>query len=385
MNKKNKLIHFSKPLIPPKAKIYLKKVLLSGELAGDYAFTKKCHAWLEKHSRTSNVLLTTSCTHALEMAAILIDIKEGDEVIMPSYTFSSTANAFILRGAKIVFVDIRPDTMNIDEALIKQAITKRTKAIIPVHYAGVGCEMNTILKIAENNGLYVIEDAAQGMMSSYKNKPLGSIGDIGVYSFHETKNYVSGEGGAIILNNDKFKKRAEIIREKGTNRSQFFRGEVNKYSWQDIGSSYLPSELNAALLLSQLEMAEQITKNRLKSWDAYYRQLVPLAENGNIDIQKIPDRCEHNGHMFYIKLKNLNVRTAMINYLRKNSIYAVFHYIPLHSSKAGKKYGRFCGNDRFTTLESEKLMRLPLYFGITNDEILYICEKVKAFFGSRGR
>ncbi|MFA5779097.1 MAG: dTDP-4-amino-4,6-dideoxygalactose transaminase [Elusimicrobiota bacterium] len=373
-------MYFNKPVIPSNARKYLETVMLSGKLSGDHKFTKKCNAWLEKKTKAKKVLLTTSCTHALEMAAILTDIKRGDEVIMPSYTFPSTANAFVLRGAKIVFVDIRPDTMNIDEKLIEVAITDKTKAIIPVHYAGVGCEMDTIGKIAKKHNLFVIEDAAQGMMSTYKNKALGTFGQFGAYSFHETKNYTCGEGGAIIINDSRFTKRAEIIREKGTNRSQFFRGEVDKYTWMDVGSSYLPSELNAAFLFAQFEMAEAIKKNRMKRWNLYYTMLKNLQEKGYIKLPNVPLDCVHNAHMFYIKVKNLEERTKLLNYLKVKGINALFHYVPLHHSPAGQKYGRFFGTDKFTTRESERLLRLPLYYDMPLSEVERICKTIKKYF-----
>ncbi|MBU4185299.1 MAG: dTDP-4-amino-4,6-dideoxygalactose transaminase [Proteobacteria bacterium] len=374
------MISFSKPMVPECAVEYLKEVLFCKELAGDNTFNKKCNLWIEEFTKTKKSLLTTSCTHALEMAALLININEGDEVIMPSYTFTSTANAFILRGAQIVFVDIRPDTMNMDENLIEQAISEKTRAIVPVHYAGVGCEMDTILSIARQRTLIVIEDAAQGMMSTYNGKALGSIGDLGAYSFHETKNYTCGEGGAILISDKRYVERAEIIREKGTNRSQFFRGEVDKYGWQDIGSSWLLSELNAAVLYSQLEKAAEINENRLTTWNLYMEALSPIKDKGHIDLPYVPAECKHNAHMFYIKLKEIDERTKMINYLRENGIYAVFHYVPLHSSPAGLKFSRFSGKDRYTTKESERLLRLPLFYGIAGDDIAYICQKIKTFY-----
>ncbi len=374
------MISFSKPIIPESSGKYIEKVLSSGRLSGGNFFNKECASWIEKTLSVTKASLTPSCTHALEMAALLINIKNGDEVIMPSYTFSSTANAFILRGAQIVFVDIRPDTMNIDENIIESAITGKTRAIVPVHYAGVGCEMNAILSIARKHNLAVIEDAAQAMMSTYNGKALGTIGNIGAYSFHETKNYTCGEGGAVLINDKKYVKRAEIITEKGTNRSQFFRGEVDKYGWQDIGSSWLLSELNAAVLYAQFEMAADINDNRLKTWALYFEKLEPLKEKGYIELPHVPVECKHNGHMFYIKLKDLEERTRMINYLKENGIYAVFHYVPLHSSPAGLKFSRFSGKDQFTTKESERLLRLPLYYGISIDEISYICQKIKAFY-----
>ena len=314
------------------------------------------------------------------MAGILCDIQPGDEVIMPSYTFVSTANAFVLRGAKIVFVDVRPDTMNIDENLIEEAITDRTKAIVVVHYAGVACEMDKIMEIARQHDLKVVEDAAQGVMSKYKGKWLGTIGDMGCFSFHETKNYTCGEGGAILLNHDVLGERAEIIREKGTNRSQFFRGQVDKYTWVDIGSSYLPSELNAAYLYAQLEAAKTVNEDRLRSWDLYYELFKPLAKEGHIEIPFIPEDCEHNAHMFYIKVKNLEERTKLLAHLKENEIGAVFHYIPLHSSNAGLKFGRFHGEDKYTTQNSERLLRLPMYYGLTAEDVKTVVQQVKGFY-----
>ncbi len=363
------MIPFNKPSLTGNEQKYILESLNSRHISGDGQFTKKCHQWFEEKLNCPKVLLTTSCTHALEMSAILLDIKENDEVIMPSYTFVSTANAFVLRGAKIVFVDIRPDTMNIDETKIEQAITDKTKVIVPVHYAGVGCEMDVIMEIANKHNIFVVEDAAQGMSGSYKGKALGTIGHLGVFSFHETKNYTSaGEGGLLIINDEKFIDRAEIIREKGTNRSQFFRGVVDKYSWVDVGSSYLMNDMSAAYLWGQLEKADEIHNNRLNSWNAYYENLKKLQEKGLVILPTIPNECEHNGHMFYIKVKNLNVRTELLEYLNLNGIAAVFHYVPLHSSNAGLKFGRFNGIDEFTTIGSEQLIRLPLWFGISTNQ-----------------
>lgn len=325
-------------------------------------------------------MLTTSCTHATEMAAILSDIEPDDEVIMPSYTFVSTANAFTLRGARIVFVDIRPDTMNIDEKLIESAITEKTKAIVVVHYAGVSCEMDTIMDIAKRHNLCVIEDAAQGMMSTYKGKPLGTIGDYGCYSFHETKNYSMGEGGALLVKNKNNIQQAEIIREKGTNRSQYFRGEIDKYTWMSTGSSYLPSELNAAYLWAQLEAAQKIYDDRMNSWNSYYALLSDLEKKGYIELPGVPEECKHNAHMFYIKVRDLEERTQLIEYLKRENIYAVFHYIPLHSSPAGKELGQFHGEDKYTTKESERLLRLPLYYGLGGEDIEHIASKIKDFW-----
>lgn len=375
------MIPFNIPPFVGKEQQYLKEAIESNQkLSGDGFFTKKCNAWLEDMFDTPKALLTTSCTHALEMSAILADIKPGDEVISPSFTFVSTVNAFVLRGAKIVFVDIRPDTLNIDENLIEDAINEKTKAIVSVHYAGVSCEMDKIMEIAKRHNLYVIEDAAQGVMSTYKGKALGTIGDFGTYSFHETKNYTMGEGGAILIQNREFIQRAEIIREKGTNRSQFFRGQVDKYSWVDLGSSYLPSELNAAYLYAQLEEAEKINNDRLGSWNYYYKELKQLEKKGLIELPFIPKNCEHNAHMFYIKCKDLEERTEFIQHLKDNNILAVFHYIPLHSAQAGFKYGRFHGIDKFTTIESERLVRLPLYYGLSKEEVDYIVRKVLDFY-----
>lgn len=374
-------IPFNKPPYTGNEEKYVIESMKSSKISGDGDFTKKCHKWFEEKLDCKKVLLTTSCTHALEMAAILLDIEEGDEVIMPSYTFVSTANAFVLRGAKIVFVDIRPDTMNINEIKIEQAITSKTKAIVPVHYAGVGCEMDTIMDIAKKYNLFVVEDAAQGMMSSYKGKALGTIGHLGAFSFHETKNYTSaGEGGLLIINDEKFVQRAEIIREKGTNRSLFFRGMVDKYSWVDIGSSYLMNDVSAAYLWGNLEFADEINQNRLNSWQKYYDGLKELENKGFIELPKIPDGCVQNAHMFYIKVKDLEERTALLDYLKRNDIYAVFHYVPLHSSEAGLKFSLFSKEDIYTTKESDKLIRLPMYFGLDNKDIENIIQKIKIYF-----
>lgn len=374
------MISFNIPPFVGKEKEYVMQAIDSHKISGDGSFTKKCSDWLEKQTYSPRVLLTTSCTHATEMAAILADIQPGDEVIMPSYTFVSTADAFVLRGAKIVFVDIRPDTMNIDETLIEDAITDKTKAIVPVHYAGVACEMDTIMDIAIRHNLCVIEDAAQGVMSTYKGRALGTIGDYGCFSFHETKNYSMGEGGALLIKNEDMIEEAEIIREKGTNRSKFFRGQIDKYTWVNAGSSYLPSELNAAYLYAELEVAEAINQNRRTSWNRYYQLLKPLAEQGRIELPYIPEECKHNGHMFYIKCKDLKERSALIAYLKEKDIMAVFHYIPLHSAPAGRKFGRFSGEDRFTTKESERLLRLPMYYGIQEHDQKYIAEMLKHFW-----
>ncbi|MCI1665890.1 MAG: dTDP-4-amino-4,6-dideoxygalactose transaminase [Atopobiaceae bacterium] len=351
------------------------------KICGDGPFTAKCTRWLEDRFSAHKVLLTTSGTSALEMAAVLCDLKPGDEVILPSFTFSSTATAFQAVGAKLVFVDIRPDTMNIDENVIEQAITDRTRVIVAVHYAGVSCEMDAIMDIASRHGLLVVEDAAQGVMSSYKGKALGTIGTFGCYSFHETKNYSMGEGGAILINDPAYDDRAEIIREKGTNRHQYFRGLIDKYTWVDRGSSYLPSDLNAAYLWAQLQQAELINENRLASWKAYYEALSPLAERGAIDLPVIPDGCIQNAHMFYIKCADLAERTALISHLRENGVLAVFHYIPLHSSPAGKRFGRFDGKDVHTTTESDRLVRLPMYYGLAPEDQAVVIKAVKSFFG----
>lgn len=359
---------------------YIKQAVENHKICGDGEFTKRCSRWLEERTGIPKVLLTTSCTHATEMAALLCDIQPGDEVIMPSYTFVSTADAFVLRGATVVFVDIRPDTMNIDEGLIEDAITERTKAIVPVHYAGVACEMDTIMEIAQRHDLKVVEDAAQGVMSTYKGKSLGTIGDYGCYSFHETKNYSMGEGGALLIHDASKIEDAEIIREKGTNRSKFFRGQIDKYTWMNVGSSYLPSELNAAYLWAQLEQAEQINDRRLAIWNHYNEELECLEKQEYIRRPVIPDGCTHNAHMFYIKAKDLDTRTKLITFLKEQGIQAVFHYIPLHTAPAGQKFGRFHGNDIYTTKESEALVRLPLFYSLENAQVEYIIDKVKEFY-----
>lgn len=374
------MIPFNQAAVVGTEENYIREAIKNRTLCGDGPFHKKCHQWFETKLPCKKAFLTTSCTHALEMAAILIDIKSGDEVIMPSYTFVSTANAFVMMGAKIVFVDIRPDTMNIDEKLIENAITPKTKVIVPVHYAGVACEMDTIMEIAKRHSLYVIEDAAQGMMATYKGRALGTIGHIGTFSFHETKNYTCGEGGLLIINDEQFIERAEIIREKGTNRTQFFRGAVDKYSWVDLGSSYLPSELNAAYLWGQLEHAEDINIDRLTSWDRYYEGLSELQNKGFIELPVTPDECTHNAHMFYIKVKNLEERTALLQYLKENDIWAVFHYVPLHSAPAGLRFSVFNGEDKFTTKESERLIRLPMYYELKEQDIKKISESLDEYY-----
>lgn len=374
------MIPFNEPVYLGQGMDYIREAIAENHcLKGDGPFTKKCTQWFNLRLRTKT-LLTPSCTHALEMAAILAEIQPGDEVIMPAYTFVSTADAFVLRGAKIKFVDIRKDTMNIDENLIEQAITEKTKAVVPVHYAGVGCEMDTIMDIARNHHLLVIEDAAQGMMATYRGKALGTIGDFGTYSFHETKNYTMGEGGLVLINREECVQRSEIIREKGTNRSQFFRGEVDKYSWVDIGSSYLPSELNAAYLLAQLECVDEINNTRLRAWKQYHDGLEELEKKGIIERPYIPKECQHNAHMYYIKTKDLDERTRLIAYLREYGVYAVFHYVPLHTSIAGRKYGEFVGGDRNTTTESERLVRLPMFYSITEGEVQTVVELINMFY-----
>ena len=374
------MISFNVPPYCGKEDEYVIEAIRNHKICGDGEFTKKCSKWLEENTGTEKALLTTSCTHATEMAALLCDIKPGDEIIMPSYTFVSTADAFVLRGAKVVFVDIRPDTMNIDEKKIEAAITKKTKAIVPVHYAGVACEMDTIMNIARRYNLFVIEDAAQGVMSKYKGKALGTIGDYGCYSFHETKNYSMGEGGALLIKNADMIENAEILREKGTNRSKFFRGQIDKYTWVNYGSSYLPSELNAAYLWAELEMADIINEDKLRTWNHYYEGLQYLAENGKIDLPCIPKECEHNAHMFYIKAKDLDERTKLISYMKEHGIGCVFHYIPLHSAPAGRRFGRFCGEDIYTTKESERLMRLPMYYGLKLEDIDRVIETIERFY-----
>lgn len=377
------MINFNVPPFTGKEYDYIKEAVDNQKICGDGPFTKKCNEWIENKTGTAKALLTTSCTHATELAALLADIKPGDEVIMPSYTFVSTADAFVLRGATVVFVDVRPDTMNIDETKIEDAITDKTKAIVPVHYAGVGCEMDVIMDIAKRHNLFVIEDAAQGIMATYKGKALGSIGDFGCFSFHETKNFSMGEGGAILIQNKRYIEDAEIFREKGTDRSKFFRGQVDKYRWQTFGSSYLPSDMNAAYLWAQLELADEITKARMDRWEQYYARLKDLADNGRIELPYIPDHCTHNAHMFYIKVRDLDERTALINHLKSNDILAVFHYVPLHSAPAGIKYGRFNGTDEYTTKESDRLVRLPMYYKLTAEQTDYICDKVIDFYKNK--
>lgn len=378
------MINFNVPPYADKAKDYIQECVVNQKICGDGAYTRKCNEWIERKTGTAKCLLTTSCTHATELAALLCDIKPGDEVIMPSYTFVSTANAFVLRGAVPVFVDIRPDTMNIDEKLIEDAVTEKTRAIVPVHYAGVACEMDTIMAIAEKYHLAVIEDAAQGIMSTYKGRALGAIGNFGCFSFHETKNYSMGEGGALLIQNKKDVEEAEIIREKGTNRSKYYRGQIDKYTWMNHGSSYLPSDMNAAYLYAQLEIADEINNARLAAWDRYYENLQSLADAGKIELPVIPEGCVHNAHMFYIKSKDIEERTKLKAYLAESQILAVFHYIPLHTAPAGVRFGRFHGEDKYTTRESERLLRLPMYYGLMLEQVDYICDKVKEFYGKEG-
>ncbi len=373
-------IKFNVPPYVDKAADYIQECVKNQKICGDGEYTKKCNAWIEERTGAGKCLLTTSCTHATELAALLCNIRPGDEVIMPAYTFVSTADAFVLRGAVPVFVDIRPDTMNIDETLIEDAITEKTKAIVPVHYAGVACEMDTIMDIAKRHNLKVVEDAAQGVLASYKGKALGTIGDFGAYSFHETKNYSMGEGGALLIRDKKDVEEAEIMREKGTNRSKFFRGQIDKYTWVNYGSSYLPSDMNAAYLYAQLEIADEINEARLACWNRYYEQLLPLKKAGKIDLPTVPEGCVHNAHMFYIKARDLEQRTRFISYMKENGVLTVFHYIPLHTSPAGQKFGRFHGEDRYTTRESERLVRLPMDYGLTLDQVDFICGLVKNFF-----
>ena len=374
------MIDFNVPPFVGRETEYMKQAIESRKICGDGSFTKKCNSWIEEKTGTRRALLTTSCTQALELAAILVDIKPGDEVIMPSYTFVSTANAFVLRGAKLVFTDIRPDTKNIDENLIEDAITDKTKAIVPVHYAGVGCEMDKITDIARRHNLIVVEDAAQGVMAEYKGRALGSIGDYGCFSFHETKNYSMGEGGAILIKDGAKAEEAEIIREKGTDRSRFLRGQVDKYSWVSMGSSYLPSDMNAAYLYAQLEEADKINDNRLRSWEMYRERLQCLEDEGKVQLPVIPQECKHNAHMFYIVTDSLEERTKLIKHLKENGVLAVFHYVPLHSAKAGLKYGRFHGEDKYTTSIANSLLRLPMYYGLEEAEIEKVCELIKGFY-----
>ena len=375
------MICFNVPPCTGRELTYIREAVEAHKICGDGMFTKRCNAWLEERFGAHKVLLTTSGTTALDMASLLCELQPGDEVILPSFTFSSTANAFVNYGARLVFVDIRPDTMNIDETKIEAAITDRTRVIVAMHYAGVACEMDAIMDIARRYKLLVIEDAAQAVMSSYKGRPLGTIGDVGCYSFHETKNYSMGEGGAVVVNNPAFVERAEILREKGTDRARFFRGQVDKYTWVDIGDSFLPSELNAAYLWAQLEMADEINENRLESWNAYRAAFQDLADAGRIELPTVPEGCVHNAHMFYIKCRDLSERTELIRFLKERDILAVFHYVPLHSAPAGLKYGRFCGEDVYTTRESDRLVRLPLYYGLTREDQARVIAAIRDFYG----
>jgi len=380
------MIPFNQPCKTGAEKKHILRAIDQQQLCGDGIYTKKCHQWFEEYLNAEKVLLTTSCTHALEMAALMIDIKPGDEVIMPSFTFVSSANAFVLRGAKIVFVDIRPDTMNMDEKLLVNAISNKTVAIVPVHYAGVACEMDKIMSIANQHGIYVIEDAAQALCSNYFDKKLGTIGHIGAFSFHDTKNFTSGgEGGLLVINDPKLTQKAEIIREKGTNRSQFLRGMVDKYSWVGLGSSYLLNELSAAYLYGQLEGLNEVNKQRHENWQIYFDQLTGLKQEGLIELPFIPNGCQQNHHMFYIKTKTRKIRKKLIAYLKAEEINSVFHYVPLHSSKAGQLYGKFIGDDTYTTTESDRLLRLPMFFGLTQSMVLEVTNAVKKFFKSESK
>ncbi len=374
------MIDFNVPPYTGKEIDYMKEAVENKKICGDGPFTKKCDAWMEERFKARKVLLTTSGSTALDMAALLCGLKSGDEVILPSFTFSSTANSFVLAGATLVFVDVRPDTMNIDETKIEAAITDKTKVIVPVHYAGVACEMDTIMDIAKKHHLMVVEDAAQAVMSTYKGRACGTIGDFGCFSFHETKNYSMGEGGAILINNSDYIEKAEILREKGTNRAQFFRGQVAKYNWVDFGDSYLQSDLNAAYLWAQLEMADEINENRLATWNAYYEAFKPLAAKGIIELPTIPEDCVHNAHMFYIKAKDLDTRQAYIKFMKENGVQCTFHYVPLHSAPAGMKFGRFVGEDEHTTPDSDRLVRLPMYYNISKDSLKYVINKTVEFF-----
>lgn len=374
------MINFNIPPFTGRELEYVMQAIEAHKICGDGQFTKKCNTWLEERFNAQKVLLTTSGSTALDMAAMLCGIQPGDEVILPSFTFSSTANAFVLAGAKLVFVDIRPDTMNIDETKIEAAITEKTKVIVPVHYAGVACEMDTIMDIARRHNLKVVEDAAQGVMSTYKGRALGTIGDFGCYSFHETKNYSMGEGGALVINDAQYNEAAEILREKGTNRSKFFRGQVDKYTWVDFGDSYLPSDMNAAYLWAQLEKADEINTNRLETWNTYNEAFRPLAYKGMLELPTIPENCVHNAHMYYIKCCDLDERTRFISFLKERGVQCTFHYIPLHSAPAGLKYGRFNGEDVYTTKESDRLVRLPMYYGLSEEDRTLVIDAVNDFF-----
>ena len=373
------MIHFNIPPFIGTEFQYMKEAVDNHKICGDGPFTQKCDEWMEKRFDVKKAMLTTSGSTALDMAALLCGLKPGDEVILPSFTFSSTANSFVLAGATLVFVDIRPDTMNIDEQKIEEAITEHTKVIVPVHYAGIACEMDTIMDIARRHNLMVVEDATQGVMSTYKGKALGTIGDFGCFSFHETKNYSMGEGGAILINNEKYIEKAEILREKGTNRSQFYRGQVAKYNWVDFGDSYLQSDLNAAYLWAQLQVADKINNNRLATWNTYREAFMPYEEKGIIMLPTVPEGCIHNAHMFYIKFKDLDTRQRYISFMKENDILCVFHYVPLHSAPAGKKFGRFHGEDVYTTADSDRLVRLPMYYNIDPNDLKKVIEKTREF------
>ena len=379
------MIDFNLPPYTGKETEYMLQAVAAHKICGDGSFTKRCNAWMEQRFGAQKVLLTTSGSTALDMAALLCNLKPGDEVILPSFTFSSTANAFVLAGARLVFVDIRPDTMNLDESKIEAAITEKTRVIVPVHYAGVACEMDAIMAIARRHHLLVVEDAAQGVMSTYHGRALGTIGDFGCFSFHETKNYSMGEGGALVINNSNYIERAEILREKGTNRSKFFRGQVDKYTWVDFGDSYLPSDLNAAYLWAQLEMAEEINENRLETWRAYHQAFAPLEKEGLVEVPKVPEGCVHNAHMYFLKCKDLPERTRLISFLKQRDVQAVFHYIPLHSAPAGLKFGRFHGEDEYTTKESERLVRLPMYYKLQPEDREQVIDAVLAFYQQSGK
>lgn len=375
------MIDFNRAPFVGKELDYMKQAIDNAKLCGDGPFTKKCSALMQETFKVNHVLLTTSCTHALEMAAFLCDLQPGDEVIMPAYTFVSTGDAFVLQGAKIVFVDVNPKTMNIDETKIEAAITDRTKVIVPVHYAGVACEMDAIMDLAARYNLKVVEDAAQGVNAYYKGKALGTIGDFGCFSFHETKNYTMGEGGALLFQDDRYIEKAEILREKGTNRSKFFRGQIDKYTWVGYGSSYLPGELNAAYLFAQLEELETINQKRTDIFNYYHEHLAPLEEKGLIERPFIPEDRVHNGHMYYIKVRDLEVRTKLIAWMKEKGVHCVFHYIPLHTAPAGLKYGRFHGEDVYTTRESERLMRLPMYYSLSMEDVKYVTDCLLSYTG----
>lgn len=376
------MIRYNVPPFTGKEMDYIRQAVENQKICGDGEFTRRCSEWIERRTGTAKCLLTTSCTHATEMAALLSGVQPGDEVIMPSFNFVSAADAFVLRGAVPVFVDIRPDTMNIDETLIEAAVTEKTKAIFVVHYAGVACEMDTVMDIAARYHLKVVEDAAQAIMCTYKGKPLGTIGDFGCFSFHETKNFSMGEGGALLIRDPAYIEDAEILREKGTDRSKYYRGQVDKYRWMNFGSSYLPSDMNAAYLYAQFEMADEINNARIERWNQYYELLSPLQEAGKIELPVVPEGCVHNGHMFYIKTRDLEERSRLIDFMKKNDILTVFHYVPLHSAPAGIKFGRFSGEDVYTTRESERLLRLPMFYQLTQEQTAFIAGKVREFYGA---